>query len=62
MAIENGIVEVDGEDFNNRMVDHFVQEYRRKPMLDIGGNGRKSLRSLSTSCQRAKRRLYCTKA
>jgi len=44
------------EDFDNRMVNYFVEEIRRKNKLDISGNAR-SLRRLRTSCERAKRTL-----
>lgn len=64
LTIEEGIFEfkatagdthLDGEDFDNRMVNHFVQEFKRKTK-DISGNPR-SLRRLRTSCERAKRTL-----
>merc|ERR1712071_499458 len=42
-----------GEDFDNRMVDHFVNEFKKK---DITGNKR-ALRRLRTACERAKRTL-----
>ncbi|KAJ6795822.1 heat shock cognate 70 kDa protein 2-like [Iris pallida] len=48
-----------GEDFDNRMVNHFVQEFKRKNKKDITGNPR-ALRRLRTSCEMAKRTvLYC---
>ncbi|VAI24215.1 unnamed protein product [Triticum turgidum subsp. durum] len=62
LTIEEGIFEVKatagdthlgGEDFDNRMVNHFVQEFKRKHKKDISGNPR-SLRRLRTSCERAK--------
>mmetsp|Transcript_23709 Transcript_23709/g.32648 ORF Transcript_23709/g.32648 Transcript_23709/m.32648 type:complete len:661 (+) Transcript_23709:75-2057(+) len=68
LTIEEGIFEVKatagdthlgGEDFDNRMVDHFVQEFKRKHKKDITGNKR-SLRRLRTSCERAKRTLSST--
>ena len=36
-----------GEDFDNRMVDHFVNEFKRKHKKDIKGNKR-ALRRLRT--------------
>merc|ERR1719327_1499826 len=65
LAIEGGIFEVKstagdthlgGEDFDNRMVDHFVNEFKRKHKKDIKGNKR-ALRRLRTACERAKRTL-----
>ena len=65
LTIEEGIFEVKatagdthlgGEDFDNRLVNHFVQEFKRKYKKDISGNPR-SLRRLRTSCERAKRTL-----
>ncbi|WZZ35433.1 hypothetical protein YC2023_018834 [Brassica napus] len=49
LTIEEGIFEVkatagdthlSGEDFDNRMVNHFVQEFKRKSKNDISGNPR----------------------
>lgn len=45
-----------GEDFDNRLVQHFVQEFKRKHKIDITDNSR-SLRRLRTACERAKRTL-----
>merc|ERR1712095_100 len=45
-----------GEDFDNRMVDHFMKEFKRKHKKDIKGNKR-ALRRLRTACERAKRTL-----
>ncbi|KAK8306779.1 hypothetical protein V6Z12_D03G150400 [Gossypium hirsutum] len=68
LKIEEGIFEVKattrdthlgGEDFDNRMVNHFVQECKRKNKKDISGNLR-ALRRLRTACERAKRTLSCT--
>merc|ERR1712004_346219 len=65
LSIEDGIFEVKstagdthlgGEDFDNRMVDHFVKEFQRKHKRDITGNKR-ALRRLRTACERAKRTL-----
>merc|ERR1712158_292995 len=65
LTIEDGIFEVKstagdthlgGEDFDNRMVNHFVQEFKRKHRKDLTQNKR-SLRRLRTACERAKRTL-----
>lgn len=65
LTIEDGIFEVKstagdthlgGEDFDNRMVNHFVQEFKRKHKKDITQNKR-ALRRLRTACERAKRTL-----
>ena len=72
LAIDNGIFEVKatagdthlgGEDFDSRLVNHFVQEFKKKNRgLDITSNPR-SLRRLRTACERAKRTLsHCTQA
>ena len=65
LSMENGVFEVKstagdthlgGEDFDNRMVDHFAAEFKRKTRKDITGNQR-ALRRLRTACERAKRTL-----
>merc|ERR1712012_948749 len=65
LSIEDGIFEVKstagdthlgGEDFDNRIVDHFVKEFKRKHQRDITGNKR-ALRRLRTACETAKRTL-----
>merc|ERR1712057_69170 len=65
LTIDDGIFEVKatagdthlgGEDFDNRMVDHFVQEFKRKHKKDFTGNPR-AMRRLRTACERAKRNL-----
>merc|ERR1712215_264016 len=65
LTIEEGIFEVKstagdthlgGEDFDNRMVDHFVNEFKRTHKKDIKVNKR-ALRRLRTACERAKRTL-----
>merc|ERR1719162_1420306 len=50
------IFDLGGEDFDNRMVNHFVQEFKRKHKKDLTANKR-SLRRLRTACERAKRTL-----
>jgi len=65
LSIDDGIFEVKstagdthlgGEDFDNRLVNHFVQEFKRKHKKDLSSNKR-ALRRLRTSCERAKRTL-----
>ncbi|XP_045165243.2 heat shock protein 70 B2-like [Mercenaria mercenaria] len=51
-----GDTHLGGEDFDNRMVNHFVEEFKRKNKKDISKNPR-SLRRLRTACERAKRTL-----
>merc|ERR1711963_1269982 len=63
LSIDDGIFEVKatagdthlgGEDFDNRLVEHFAKEFQRKHKKDITGNKR-ALRRLRTACERAKR-------
>ncbi|KAF7147609.1 hypothetical protein RHSIM_Rhsim03G0170400 [Rhododendron simsii] len=54
-----GDTHLGGEDFDDRMVNHFVQEFKKKHKKDISGNPR-ALRRLRTSCERAKRTLSST--
>ncbi|XP_017461235.1 PREDICTED: heat shock 70 kDa protein-like, partial [Rhagoletis zephyria] len=65
LVIDGGIFEVKatagdthlgGEDFDNRMVNHFVQEFQRKYKKDLTQNKR-AIRRLQTACERAKRTL-----
>lgn len=65
LTIEDGIFEVKstrgdthlgGEDFDNRMVDYFKKEFKRKYKKDISTNKR-AMRRLRTACERAKRTL-----
>ncbi|XP_020209886.1 probable mediator of RNA polymerase II transcription subunit 37c, partial [Cajanus cajan] len=51
-----GNTHLGGEDFDNRMVNYFVEEIKRKNKVDISGNLR-ALRRLRTACERAKRTL-----
>ena len=51
-----GDTHLGGEDFDNRMVNHFIQEFKRKYGKDISKNAR-SIRRLRTACERAKRTL-----
>eukprot|EP00188_Purpureofilum_apyrenoidigerum_P006308 Plantae.Rhodophyta-Purpureofilum_apyrenoidigerum.ctg9550.p1 GENE.Plantae.Rhodophyta-Purpureofilum_apyrenoidigerum.ctg9550~~Plantae.Rhodophyta-Purpureofilum_apyrenoidigerum.ctg9550.p1 ORF type:complete len:639 (-),score=170.60 Plantae.Rhodophyta-Purpureofilum_apyrenoidigerum.ctg9550:121-2037(-) len=65
LTIDEGIFEVKatagdthlgGEDFDNRLVMHFVKEFKRKHKKDTSENAR-SMRRLRTACERAKRTL-----
>lgn len=51
-----GDTHLGGEDFDNRMVDHFSQEFEKKFKKNMKDNP-KALRRLRTSCERAKRTL-----
>ncbi|XP_030966704.1 heat shock cognate 70 kDa protein 2-like isoform X2 [Quercus lobata] len=64
LTIEGGIFEVKatagnthlgGEDFDSRMVNFFIQEFKRKHKKDITGG--KAYRKLWNACERAKRML-----
>merc|ERR1712159_472726 len=68
LSIEEGIFEVKatagdthlgGEDFDARLLQHFIAEFKRKNKKDITGNA-KALRRLRTACERAKRTLSST--
>uniref|UniRef100_A0A2N9FEE0 Uncharacterized protein n=1 Tax=Fagus sylvatica TaxID=28930 RepID=A0A2N9FEE0_FAGSY len=63
LTIGNGVFQVQavggdthlgGEDFDNRMVKHFVEKFKRQHKVDISGNPR-ALRRLRTACEKAKR-------
>ena len=65
LSIEDGIFEVKatagdshlgGEDFDNKLVEHFTTEFKRKYKKDMTSNPR-SMRRLRTSCERLKRNL-----
>ncbi len=65
LALDSGIFEVKatagdthlgGEDFDNNMVKHFLQEFKRKFRKDAGTSTR-ARRRLQTACERAKRTL-----
>jgi len=51
-----GDTHLGGEDFDNKMVEYFVDEFKRKYKQDISTN-KKSLRRLRTACENAKRTL-----
>jgi len=65
LTLDEGIFEVKatagdthlgGEDFDNRMVTYFVDEFKRRHKNDISSNQR-AVRRLRTACERAKRTL-----
>ncbi|XP_076070717.1 heat shock protein 68-like [Mytilus galloprovincialis] len=51
-----GDTHLGGEDFDNRIVKHFITEFKRKHGKDISGNNR-AIRRLLTACEKAKRTL-----
>jgi L1 cell adhesion molecule like protein len=65
LSIDEGVFEVKatagdthlgGEDFDQRMMDHFVKEFKRQHKHDITQSDR-AVRRLRTACERAKRTL-----
>jgi len=63
LTIEDGIFEVKatnghthlgGEDFDNRLVEYCMADFKKKTGIDINGNARAS-RRLRTQCEKAKR-------
>jgi L1 cell adhesion molecule like protein len=65
LNIDEGVFEVlstagnthlGGEDFDNRLVDHFITDFKRKHKLDIRTSA-KAQRRLRTACERVKRTL-----
>ncbi|XP_065210362.1 heat shock 70 kDa protein II-like [Planococcus citri] len=68
LTIQNGVFEVistagdthlGGEDFDDRMVNYFVKEFKREHKKDLT-DSKKALRRLRTVCERAKRTLSST--
>jgi heat shock protein 1/8 len=62
LSIDDGVFEVKatagdthlgGEDFDNRMVDHFIKEFKTKYKKDLTTSDR-AMRRLRTACERAK--------
>ena len=65
LNIEEGVFEVKatagdthlgGEDFDRRLMDYFLSEFKKKYKKDVSGN-KKSLRKLQTACENAKKTL-----
>ena len=65
LNIDDGVFEVlatsgdchlGGEDIDNRLVKHFINEFKRKHKKDISGNAR-SVKRLKVACERLKRTL-----
>ncbi|CAI9116543.1 OLC1v1017719C1 [Oldenlandia corymbosa var. corymbosa] len=63
LTVENGNIKVKatggdthlgGEDFDDRVVHHFIAEFKRKHNKDMSANP-KAIRRLRTACERAKR-------
>ena len=66
LTIDDGMFEVKatagdthlgGEDFDNRLVNHFVDEFKRKNKGKDMTTSQRALRRLRTACERAKRTL-----
>ncbi|KAH9618719.1 hypothetical protein KSS87_002653 [Heliosperma pusillum] len=55
----SGDTHLGGRDFDNRMVDHFTAEFKRKHNKDITGNP-KAISRLRVACEKAKRLLSST--
>jgi heat shock protein 1/8 len=51
-----GDTHLGGEDFDNALLEHFKNEFKRKSKLDISDDAR-ALRRLRSACERAKRTL-----
>lgn len=65
LTIDDGVFEVmatagdthlGGEDFDNKLVEHCVQDFKRKNRLDLKSSAR-AMRRLRTQCEQAKRTL-----
>ena len=65
LTIDDGMFEVKatagdthlgGEDFDSRMLTHFIEEFKRKEKSDLRSNPR-AVRRLRTACEKAKRTL-----
>jgi len=65
LSIEDGIFEVKatnghthlgGEDFDNRLVEYCIAEFKKRTHIDIRNNKR-AMRRLRTACEKAKRTL-----
>merc|ERR1712084_109462 len=63
LTIDDGVFEVmatagdthlGGEDFDNKLVEHCVQDFKRKNRLDLKSSSR-AMRRLRTQCEQAKR-------
>ena len=52
----SGDTHLGGEDFNSRIIDHFIKEFQRKHKKNMSSNPR-SLCRLRTACEKAKRTL-----
>lgn len=68
LSIENGVYEfksnasdphLGGEDFDNRLVCHFVDEFNCKHQIDVSQNKR-AVQRLRTACEHVKRTLSMT--
>jgi heat shock 70kDa protein 1/2/6/8 len=68
LSIEDGLIEVKatagdthlgGADIDNKLVDHFIAEFKRKNKKDISDNAR-ALKRLKMACERVKKTLSST--
>ena len=69
LTVDDGIFEVKatggdshlgGEDIDSRLVEHCLQEFKRKYKEDIPSTNARAIRRLRTACERAKRTLSTT--
>ena len=69
LTIEDGVFEVKatagdghlgGEDFDTRIVEHCLKEFKRKNKLEIQNTNKRAIRRLRTACEKAKRTLSST--
>lgn len=60
IVASNGDAHLGGEDFDCRLVDHCVKEFKNKHNIDIKNN-RTAMQRLRTACEVAKRELSSTK-
>ncbi len=54
MKATNGDTHLGGEDFDQRLVEYCIEDFKKKTGISINGNAR-ALRRLITSCEKAKR-------
>ena len=69
LTIDDGVFEVKatagdghlgGEDFDTRLVEHCMKEFKRKNKTEIENTNKRTIRRLRTACERAKRTLSGT--
>ena len=52
----DGDTHLGGEDFDDKLVEHFASEFERKKKVNVRGNKR-AMKRLKTACERIKRQL-----